>query len=122
MLKVEIIVSAFSVAAFMATIRAICSLTAASAAKSFILKLVGTTSSSLRARETRSAFHPLLGRLFLAAGLLSGNRVSTTGLPAQALKLRVDHVEPVELRSGILPDTDWQSVQLLRTSAGRRSA
>ena len=45
----EIIVSAFSVAAFMAIIREICSLTAASRKhlKSLALKLVGTTSSKM---------------------------------------------------------------------------
>ena len=53
-----IILSAFSVAAFMATMRAICSLTAASRKhlNSLTLKLVGTTSSRMLSAEGRNSY------------------------------------------------------------------
>ena len=57
-LKFLIILSAFSVADFIATMRAICSLTAESRKhlKSLILKLIGTTASKMLSAEGRNSY------------------------------------------------------------------
>ena len=95
--------SAFSVAAFIATIRAICSLTAASRKhlNNRTLKLVGTTSSKMLAAEGRNSYCGSLCRRFLAgAGQIAQRqqRLDDRLLTAGALELRVGHVEPVEAR------------------------
>jgi hypothetical protein len=61
---------AFSVAAFIATIRAICSLTAESRKhlNSFTLKLAGTTSSRMLAGEGKNSYCKPRNRPLLAAG------------------------------------------------------
>ena len=103
--------SAFSVAAFMATMRAICSLTAASRKhlNSLTLKLVGTTSSRMLSAEGRNSYCSLAlrlaGRLCGGAAQIepSGSSVSTTAdLPADAFEPHVGHVEPVELAGDVV--------------------
>ncbi len=105
---------AFSVALFMATMRAICSLTAESRKhlNSLTLKLVGTTSSRMLSGEGRNSYiarRPPLRPVAAVAAELPSPPIAPSGssvsiddlLPGNADELRVDDVEPVELAGDV---------------------
>ena len=99
----------------MATMRAICSLTAESRKhlNSLTLKLVGTTSSRMLSGDGRNSYIVCGARCGLAsacglscrcaANRRSGSSVSTDDLlPGNAVELRVHDVEPIELAGDVL--------------------
>ena len=95
--------SAFSVATFMATIRAICSLTAASR-KHLNSRTLESSSAPPRPEcsRPRAGTRTPAARAFVAASSPSARsamrqqRLDHGVLPAGALELRVDHVQPVD--------------------------
>ena len=116
--RLLIISSAFSVAAFIATIRAICSLTAASKKhlNSFTLKLVGTTSSKMLSAEGRNSYcdcspspsHACPSLVLRLRGHVGApqraerqQRLDHGRLLANARETRVGHVEPIEIAGDV---------------------